>query len=377
MNNNENFDENKNNIPSDSPKSNVRVKVYLKNQAALLLLSFLGFGYVSPLSYIFGVYSSASIVSQLILKPTPFVFAGTVLGFLLSLIKGFSVEGIFMLVFYLLPVIPLYVCTLRCGKVGVASYGGLYGENGERTQFALNGYSKTVMSGIMSGVYFALFAFAFILSVISVKGTFGIEAIKDYISSYMDLLYTSSEELYTAMAGASETAVPVETIKQAIQTFYLLSVSFVAVICFSCGYFSTIFLKMSLRASNVLDKVFPCGYKLQLSVVSAIVYIAVCTIHMFLSFGNDAAMYFVFYNLKIILTHIFLAYGFERAMSFLEDRSEMYGGYFKVTAIIAALMLSVLLYTLLPALGALSVVRKAMKAMKDKMNDNSRDRHDD
>ena len=376
MNDNNNFDENneeiRNNISSESSKNSVSVKDLLKNQFALFLAAFFGFGFISPLSYVFGIYSSASIVGQLIRKPSPIAFAGTVLGFLLSLFASFSVESIFMLVFYLLPVIPLYICTLRCGKISVASYGGLYREDGGCTVFALNGYSKTVTAGVMSAVYFALFAFAFALSVIAVNGTFGIDSIKDYISSYMDLLYTASEELFSAMAATGEATIPTETIKQAIQTVYLLSVSFVVVLCFSCGYFSTVFLKMSLKSGKILDKVFPCGYKLQISFISAIVYILISTIHMLLSFGNDASMYFVFYNLKIILTHIFLAYGFERAMDFLEDRSELYGAYFKITAIIAALMLSMLLYTILPAVGALVILRNTMKAFKEKMNDNDR-----
>ena len=154
---------------------------------------------------------------------------------------------------------------------------------------------------------------------ISFKGTFGIEAVKDYVNSFMDLLYSASEEIIASMNTGVEEAVSTETIKQAIQTMYLLSVSFIAVLCFSCGYFSTVFFKMSLRSAGVLEKVFPCGYKLKISFVSAVVYILICTFHLFLTFGNDAEMYFVFYNLKIIITHIFLAYGFERAMEFLEE----------------------------------------------------------
>ncbi|MBE6551097.1 MAG: hypothetical protein E7665_03055 [Ruminococcaceae bacterium] len=380
MNHNDNFDENKNTVSSDpaeihrdAVKSNVDMKEYLKHQVSLLLLAFFGFGYISPLSYVFGIWSSASIVSRLIRKPSPFVFAGTLIGFVLSLFKSVSTESIFMLLFYLLPVIPLYLCTLRCTGVKISGYKGFCGENGVLTEYKPNDYSKTLTAGVMSAVYFALFAFAFALSVISFKGTFGIEAVKDYVNSFMDLLYSASEEIIASMNTGVEEAVSTETIKQAIQTMYLLSVSFIAVLCFSCGYFSTVFFKMSLRSAGVLEKVFPCGYKLKISFVSAVVYILICTFHLFLTFGNDAEMYFVFYNLKIIITHIFLAYGFERAMEFLEERSEVYGGYFKVTAIIAALMLSMLLYSILPPLGVLYIIRNTMNSLKKKFEDGADD----
>ncbi len=377
MNHNDNFNENKNNISSDASKSSINAKEYLKNQTALFLAGFFGFSYISPLSYVFGIYSSASIVGQLIRKPSPFAFAGTLFGFLLSLFASFSAESVFMLVFYLFPVIPLYVCTLSCGKVKIFGYRGLYRENGESVEFMMNGYSKTVSAGVMSAVYFALFAFAFILSVIAFNGTFGIEAVKNYVNSYMDLLYSTSEELFASMSTTENAAdvIPVETIKQAIQTMYLLSVSLIAVLCFGCGYFSTVFLKMSLKSGKMLDKVFPCGYRFKISFVSAVVYVLIYTVHMFLSFGNDAAMYFVFYNLKIIITHIFLAYGLERAVDFIEERSEIYGAYFKITAIIAALMLSMLLYMLLPALGAFDVVRSTLKSSKEKTEED--DNEDD
>ena len=123
-------EEMKNGIGSEQPDRRRLMKKILLYQAALFLLAFLGGTLGGLLPFIFGIVSSGITVYLLLLRPTPLAFAGGLLGHTVSMIVGFSYNSVMMLIFYLAPVLPLFITVLRCGGKKLSEYRGLFSGEG-------------------------------------------------------------------------------------------------------------------------------------------------------------------------------------------------------------------------------------------------------
>jgi len=364
-------EEMKNGIGSEQPDRRRLMKKILLYQAALFLLAFLGGTLGGLLPFIFGIVSSGITVYLLLLRPTPLAFAGGLLGHTVSMIVGFSYNSVMMLIFYLAPVLPLFITVLRCGGKKLSEYRGLFSGEGIE-EFASSPASRRTSALMCSLVYFLLFLLMIGADVIAFSGVLTLESIKNYATAVIGSVYDTTVEMYLA-AGIAEDAVPKEMIEQAIQLIYLLSVAFGAMICLSCGYGITVVLNRVLKTNGIKRYVFPEGYDLQLSAVSAFVFIGVLLAYTFSSVDGNAAVYVAAYNLKIIFTHIFMVYGFSRLLQRIGKLEERYGSYFRLAAIVVIIMLSGLIYTVLPIYGAYVLLRDKASRLARVSSENEED----
>ena len=195
-------EEMKNGIGSEQPDRRRLMKKILLYQAALFLLAFLGGTLGGLLPFIFGIVSSGITVYLLLLRPTPLAFAGGLLGHTVSMIVGFSYNSVMMLIFYLAPVLPLFITVLRCGGKKLSEYRGLFSGEGIE-EFASSPASRRTSALMCSLVYFLLFLLMIGADVIAFSGVLTLESIKNYATAVIGSVYDTTVEMYLA-AGIAE-----------------------------------------------------------------------------------------------------------------------------------------------------------------------------
>ncbi|MEA4831316.1 MAG: hypothetical protein VB118_01710 [Oscillospiraceae bacterium] len=322
----------------------------------LFFLAFAGVIKYGVLTYIFASLSVGLLAAMTVLRFTPVNLIGTLLGLITAGIFNFSPMIFAAAVLYIFPFIPLCICVRRSAGRGITAL--------------LTSAAFLLSLGVMLCV-----------DVIMTKGSLSIQSFSGYFS---DIAYALSEyittiykQYYTLLeentsAGAldalklNEIASSAEEFsKQIISQVYFSSVAAVSVICLALGYASTYILRTHLLKSNMLLSRFRDGWKLSLSLASAIVLFASSVAAVLFTLDSSPVIYVTALNIRIIMSSIYLVYGFNVLCSYISKREEVLGGYFKVTAIIMMILFCSSIYIVLPVIGFIAVVSNEYNKRKN------------